>query len=69
MRLSNPAQERARVALSLEQLTKADRENIVAVHLRRFTAALQRQFTDSSVCGPNPLPPRASPPVPQGSWS
>jgi hypothetical protein len=42
MRLSNPAQERARAALSLEQMTKADRAT-VAVHLRRFVVALKAQ--------------------------
>jgi hypothetical protein len=42
VQLSNPRQERARAALSLEQLTKAERKT-VAFHLLRFTASLQQQ--------------------------
>jgi hypothetical protein len=42
VRLDNPGQERARTALSLERMTKEDRANI-AVHLRRFMAALEHQ--------------------------
>jgi hypothetical protein len=42
VQLSNPRQERARNALSLEQLTKSQRATI-AVHLRRFMTALREQ--------------------------
>jgi hypothetical protein len=41
-KLENPRQERARVALSQEQLTKDERAKI-AVHLQRFVAALEHQ--------------------------
>jgi hypothetical protein len=41
-RLDNPRQERALAALSLAQMTKDDRAKI-AVHLRRFMAALEHQ--------------------------
>jgi hypothetical protein len=42
MRLSNPRQDRARSALALEQLSKAERKTIT-FHVLRFTAAIQAQ--------------------------
>jgi hypothetical protein len=41
-RLENPRQERARATLALAELTKSERAS-VAVHLRRFMAALEHQ--------------------------
>jgi hypothetical protein len=42
VQLSNPAQERARAALSLEQLTKDDRAKL-GILVRRFQKSLQQQ--------------------------